>query len=265
MGNGSLKIGVLGAAGRMGQSVCSAVMQAESMELVAAVDLASDGSEELVGGISLQLPIIQEISGFLEAEVDVVVDFTIAEASKNNLPLLAEEGIDVVVGTSGLSDKDVLTIGEKFNESSCLIVPNFAIGAVLMMHFAAIASPWFNTAEIIEYHHNQKIDSPSGTALATAERMFSSSDQWDDDPTISESIPGARGAKFEGIPIHAVRMKGMVAHQEVIMGSAGQTLTIRHDSPDRESFMPGVLLAVQGVGSLPNGVTIGLEKLLGIE
>jgi 4-hydroxy-tetrahydrodipicolinate reductase len=261
MGKESLKVGVLGAAGRMGQSVCSAVMQAESLELVAAVDLASDESEEMLEGI----PITQEISDFFKAEVDVVVDFTIAEASKNNLPLLAEEGVDAVVGTSGLSDQDVLKIEKKFNESSCLIVPNFAIGAVLMMHFASIAAPWFNTAEIIEYHHNQKKDSPSGTAIATAERMSSASNQWDEDPTINESIAGARGAKLKGIPIHAVRMKGMVAHQEVIMGSTGQTLTIRHDSPDRESFMPGVLLAVQGVASLPNGLTIGLEKLLGIE
>ena len=261
MGKGSLKVGVLGAAGRMGQSVCSAVMQAESLELVAAVDLVSDESEEMLEGI----PITQEISDFFKAEVDVVVDFTIAEASKNNLPLLAEEGIDVVVGTSGLSDQDFSIIEKKFNESSCLIVPNFAIGAVLMMHFASIAAPWFNTAEIIEYHHNQKKDSPSGTAIATAERMSSASNQWDEDPTINESIAGARGAKLKGIPIHAVRMKGMVAHQEVIMGSTGQTLTIRHDSPDRESFMPGVLLAVQGVASLPNGLTIGLEKLLGIE
>ena len=245
----------------MGQSVCSAVMQAESLELVAAVDLVSDESEEMLEGI----PITQEISDFFKAEVDVVVDFTIAEASKNNLPLLAEEGIDVVVGTSGLSDQDVSIIEKKFNESRCLIVPNFAIGAVLMMHFASIAAPWFNTAEIIEYHHNQKKDSPSGTAIATAERMSSASNQWDEDPTINESIAGARGAKLKGIPIHAVRMKGMVAHQEVIMGSIGQTLTIRHDSPDRESFMPGVLLAVQGVASLPNGLTIGLEKLLGIE
>ena len=261
MGKTPLRVGVLGAAGRMGQSVCSAVMQAESMELVAAVDLAADESERII----VNIPLTQEINGFFKAEVDVVVDFTIAEASINNLPLLAEEGIDVVVGTSGLAGQDVLTIGEKFNESSCLIVPNFAIGAVLMMHFAAVASPWFNTAEIIEYHHNQKIDSPSGTALATAERMSSASSQWDDDPTVKESVPGARGAKLEGIPIHAVRMQGMVAHQEVIMGSAGQTLTIRHDSPDRESFMPGVILAVKGIGSLPNGVTIGLEKLLGIE
>ena len=261
MGKESLKVGVLGAAGRMGQSVCSAVMQAESLELVAAVDLASDESEEMLKGI----PITQEISDFFKAEVDVVVDFTIAEASKNNLPLLAEEGIDVVVGTSGLSDQDFSIIEKKFNESSCLIVPNFAIGAVLMMHFASIAAPWFNTAEIIEYHHNQKKDSPSGTAIATAERMSSASNQWDEDPTINESIAGARGAKLKGIPIHAVRMKGMVAHQEVIMGSVGQTLTLRHDSPDRESFMPGVLLAVQGVASLPNGLTIGLEKLLGIE
>ena len=259
MEKGSLRVGVLGAAGRMGQSVCSAIVKAESMELAITVDLLPE--EKVIGGI----PLAKDIEAFFEAKVDVVVDFTVAEASVNNLPLLAEKGIDVVVGTSGLTDQDLQTIGEKFNESSCLIVPNFAIGAVLMMHFAAIASPWFDTAEIIEYHHNQKIDSPSGTALATAEKMSSASDQWDDDPTVNESIMGARGAKFEGIPIHAVRMKGMVAHQEVIMGTAGQTLTIRHDSPDRESFMPGVLLAIQGVGSLPNGVTIGLEKLLGIE
>ncbi len=259
MEKGSLRVGVLGAAGRMGQSVCSAIVKAESMELAITVDLLPE--EKVIGGI----PLAKDIEAFFEAKVDVVVDFTVAEASVNNLPLLAEKGIDVVVGTSGLTDQDVQTIGKKFTESSCLIVPNFAIGAVLMMHFAAIASPWFDTAEIIEYHHNQKIDSPSGTALATAERMSSASDQWDDDPTVNESIMGARGAKFESIPIHAVRMKGMVAHQEVIMGTAGQTLTIRHDSPDRESFMPGVLLALQGVDSLPNGVTIGLEKLLGIE
>lgn len=259
MEKGPLRVGVLGAAGRMGQSVCSAIMEAESMELAITVDLIPE--EKAIGGI----PLAKDIEAFFEAKVDAVVDFTVAEASVNNLPLLAEKGIDVVVGTSGLTDQDLQTIGEKFTESSCLIVPNFAIGAVLMMHFAAIASPWFDTAEIIEYHHNQKIDSPSGTALATAEKMSSASDQWDDDPTVNESIMGARGAKFEGIPIHAVRMKGMVAHQEVIMGTAGQTLTIRHDSPDRESFMPGVLLAIQGVGSLPNGVTIGLEKLLGIE
>ncbi len=259
MEKGSLRVGVLGAAGRMGQSVCSAIVNAESMELAITVDLLPE--EKVIGGI----PLAKDIEAFFEAKVDVVVDFTVAEASVNNLPLLAEKGIDVVVGTSGLTDQDVQTIGKKFTESSCLIVPNFAIGAVLMMHFAAIASPWFDTAEIIEYHHNQKIDSPSGTALATAERMSSASDQWDDDPTVNESIMGARGAKFESIPIHAVRMKGMVAHQEVIMGTAGQTLTIRHDSPDRESFMPGVLLALQGVDSLPNGVTIGLEKLLGIE
>ena len=261
MVKGSLKVGVLGAAGRMGQSVCSAVIKAESLELVAAVDAASGGSEEMFGDIRLS----QEIGAFFEAGADVVVDFTIAEASKNNLPLLAEEGIDVVVGTSGLTEQDFRSFEEIFDQSSCLIVPNFAIGAVLMMHFAAIASPWFNTAEIIEYHHNQKVDAPSGTALATAERMHAASDQWENDPTVKENVPGARGAKLEEISIHAVRMQGMVAHQEVILGSTGQTLTIRHDSTDRESFMPGVVLSIQGIGALPNGLTIGIEKLLGIE
>ncbi len=261
MGKTSLKIGVLGAAGRMGQSVSSAVMQDESMELVAAVDLTSDEAEVNFGDV----PLTPEISDFFKAEADVVVDFTVAESSRNNLPLLAKEGIDVVVGTSGLTEQDFRSFEEIFDQSSCLIVPNFAIGAVLMMHFAAIASTWFNTAEIIEYHHNQKVDAPSGTALATAERMHAASNQWENDPTVKENVPGSRGAKLEEIPIHAVRMQGMVAHQEVILGSTGQTLTIRHDSTDRASFMPGVLLAIRGIGALPNGLTIGMEKLLGIE
>ena len=252
MGKTSLKVGVLGAAGRMGQTACSAVMSDESVELSAAVDLNADSAEVSFDGVTLS----GELGDFFKAKVDVVVDFTVAEASRTNLPLLAEEGIDAVVGTSGLSEQDFEWIAQKFDKSSCLVVPNFAIGAVLMMHFAATASPWFKTAEIIEYHHNQKIDSPSGTALATAEMMHAASDEWENDPTTKENILGARGAKLEGIPI---------AHQEVILGSTGQTLTIRHDSTDRESFMPGVLMAVKGVGGLSNGLTVGLEKLLGIE
>ncbi len=261
MGKTSLKVGVLGAAGRMGQTACSAVMSDESVELLAAVDLNADSAEVSFDGVTLS----GELGDFFKAKVDVVVDFTVAEASRTNLPLLAEEGIDAVVGTSGLSEQDFEWIDQKFDKSSCLVVPNFAIGAVLMMHFAATASPWFKTAEIIEYHHNQKIDSPSGTALATAEMMHAASDEWENDPTTKENILGARGAKLEGIPIHSVRMQGMVAHQEVILGSTGQTLTIRHDSTDRESFMPGVLMAVKGVGGLSNGLTVGLEKLIGIE
>ncbi|MBV9662004.1 MAG: 4-hydroxy-tetrahydrodipicolinate reductase, partial [Acidimicrobiales bacterium] len=158
-------------------------------------------------------------------------------------------------------------LAEAFPDSGrlgCVVAPNFAIGAVLMMHFAAIAAPWFETAEIIELHHDAKVDAPSGTAVLTSERMAAASSAWGGDPTEVETIPGARGSVGPGgIRIHAVRLKGLVAHQEVILGTAGQTLTIRHDSIDRQSFMPGVLWAVRQVAERP-GLTVGLEHLLGI-
>jgi len=142
-------------------------------------------------------------------------------------------------------------------------VPNFAIGAVLMMRFAEMAAPYFETAEIIELHHDRKIDSPSGTAVRTAQRMAAASKDWADDPTTTVIATGSRGGLVDGIPVHAVRMRGMVAHQEVILGTTGQTLSIRHDTYDRESFMPGVLLAVRNIAERP-GLTIGLDALLGL-
>jgi 4-hydroxy-tetrahydrodipicolinate reductase len=166
------------------------------------------------------------------------------------------------VGTTGFTDDDYAHLRSSFTSSNCLIAPNFAIGAVLMMHFAALAAPWFETAEIIELHHDRKVDAPSGTAMLTAGRMAEASDAWAPDPTESEVLAGARGsAGPAGIRVHSVRLRGMVAHQEVLLGTTGQSLTIRHDSYDRTSFMPGVVLAIKEIAARP-GLTIGLDALL---
>jgi 4-hydroxy-tetrahydrodipicolinate reductase len=168
-----------------------------------------------------------------------------------------------VVGTTGFTHDDIATFAKSFTGSNCVIAANFAIGAVLMMKFAEQAAPYFETAEIIEFHHNSKADVPSGTALATAERMAAASADWAADPTKHEIVPGARGGVGPaGIRVHGVRMHGMTASQEVILGTAGQTLTIRHDSHDRISFMPGVILACQKIASLPDRITIGIDSLL---
>jgi 4-hydroxy-tetrahydrodipicolinate reductase len=171
--------------------------------------------------------------------------------------------VHAVVGTTGFSAADHDELRARFTKSNCLIAPNFAIGAVLMMRFAEMAAPFFETAEVIELHHDAKIDAPSGTAVQTADRMSKASSVWAPDPTQKVVVAGARGAEGpSGIRVHSVRMRGMVAHQEVILGTTGQTLIIRHDSYDRTSFMPGVLLAVRRIADLP-GVTIGLDALLG--
>ena len=173
-------------------------------------------------------------------------------------------GLHAVVGTTGFDDGDIERFRSSFNESNALIAPNFAIGAVLMIRMAELAAPHFETAEIIEFHHNEKIDAPSGTATHTAERMAAASDDWAGDPTTHELYAGARGGRGPGgIRVHGVRMAGAVASQEVLLGTTGQTLTIRHDTIDRTSFMPGVLLGVKRVADMP-GVTIGLDRYLGL-
>ena len=167
-----------------------------------------------------------------------------------------------VVGTTGFSDDDLDRFRAAFTTSNCLIAPNFAIGAVLMMRFAELAAPHFETAEIIELHHDGKVDAPSGTAMRTAERMAAASSSWAADPTTDHVVDGARGGSGPGgIPIHSVRLRGLFAHQEVLFGTAGQTVTIRHDTYDRTCYMPGVLLAVKRVAERP-GLTLGLEPLL---
>lgn len=257
-GSRFVKVGVFGAGGRMGSTVCDAVAADPELQLVAAVDPAAVG--RAVHGVT----IADDFSGFSSSNLDVVVDFTVAAASRQNLQWCARSGIHAVVGTTGFSDDDYATFRSAFTSSNCMIAANFAISAVLMMKFAAMAAPWFDTAEIIELHHDNKADAPSGTAVATARRMAEASSAWASDPTTHEVIPGARGGRGPAdIRVHAVRMRGMVAHQEVILGAAGQTLTIRQDSYDRVSFMPGVVLACKKVASLP-GLTLGLDAALEI-
>ena len=206
------------------------------------------------------------LDAVLDAAPDVVVDFTIASAANENLPRLAAAGIHAVIGTTGFSDDDVAALRTSFEAGSAngLIAANFAISAVLMMRFAELAAPLFDTAEVIELHHDNKIDAPSGTATATMDRMAAASTDWAPDPTEHEVYPGARrGEGPAGIRVHSVRMRGMVAHQEVILGALGQSLTIRQDSYDRTSFMPGVVLACKRIADHP-GLTIGLDALLDI-
>ena len=196
--------------------------------------------------------------------LDMAVDFTVVDAARENVHWCAAHGVHAIVGTTGFSDADLSELGVAFDASTAnaIIAPNFAIGAVLMMRFAALAAPYFETAEIIELHHDQKVDAPSGTAKLTAERKADASDQRAVDPTEKTIAEGARGGSGPGgIRIHSVRLRGMVAHQEVLLGTTGQSLSIRHDSYDRTSFMPGVLLAVRAIEHRP-GLTIGLDALL---
>ncbi len=242
-----VRVGVCGATGRMGTEACRAVEADPDTEMVAAIGSAGSVEE------------------FVDARAAVVVDFTVAEAVRASTPRLAEAGIHAVIGTSGLTPDDIDELRAAFVRSHCIVAPNFAVGAVLMTRFAALAAPYFDTAEVIELHHDRKVDAPSGTALTTAEAMAEASGDWAPDPTVNEVVPGVRGGRGPGgIPIHSVRMKGLVAHQEVLLGGPGETLTIRHDSIDRSAFMPGMLLATKRVVTLEPGVTVGLGEVLGI-
>jgi 4-hydroxy-tetrahydrodipicolinate reductase len=253
-----IKVGVVGAGGRMGRLVCAAVAIDPALDLVAAVGRSSVG--ETIHGI----PISADLRSLADAGCDVVVDFTVAEAARVTVPWLAMHGMHAVVGTTGFTDADIEGFRSEFSGSNCLIASNFAISAVLMMRFAELAAPYFDSAEIIELHHEEKIDAPSGTATATAKRMAAASDEWTPDPTQHEAYPGSRGGVGPGgIRVHSVRMRGLVAHQEVILGAFGQTLTIRQDSYDNAGFMPGVVLSCKHIAEHP-GLTIGLDPLLGL-
>lgn len=265
-----IRVGVLGAAGRMGRTVCAAVAAADDMELVAASDPAAAGETvagllgDVDGGGAGGVTVAPSPDAFAAAGVAVAVDFTVLDSARQNLARLAAEGIHAVVGTTGFSEEDLDRVAGLFERSNCIIAPNFAISAVLMMHFAEKAAPLFESAEIIELHHDAKVDAPSGTAMMTARRMADASADWNPDPTRTEILPGARGGLGPaGIRVHSVRLAGLVAHQEVILGAQGQTLTIRCDSYDRSSFMPGMLLAVRTIANRP-GLTVGLEPLLGL-
>lgn len=246
-----IKVGVLGARGRMGRTVCETIEGTRDTELGAQVDQGDDRAA-LLGS-------------------DVVVDFTHVAAVMDNLHWCVEHGLTVVVGTSGFGDDrlaDVRSWLGKSPETRVLIAPNFSVGAVLMMRFAAQAARFFESAEIIELHHANKMDAPSGTALRTASMIGAartSAGLGASPDATKEELPGARGTTVDDVHVHSVRVSGLVAHQEVLLGGHGETLTIRHDSLDRASFMPGVLLAVRGVRSLPPGLTVGIEPLLGLD
>lgn len=260
----TVRVGVIGAGGRMGQVVCRAVSAEADLSLVAAVDPSYAGIDigEVAGVAEAKFDVAPDNQALLSADVEVVVDFTHVDAARANIEFCAQHGTHAVVGTSGFTVGDHERIARLLTRSNCLIAPNFAIGAVLMIRFAEMAAPYFDTAEIIELHHDGKVDAPSGTAISTAERMAAASGDWASDPTETETIPGARGAVGPaGIALHSVRMRGMTAHQEVLLGTAGQTLSLRHDSFDRSSFMPGVVLAVRRIESAP-GLTIGLDGVL---
>ncbi|MCV7197022.1 4-hydroxy-tetrahydrodipicolinate reductase [Mycobacterium angelicum] len=245
-----MRVGVLGAKGKVGATIVAAVQAAEDLTLSAEVD-AGDPLNLLTDG-----------------NTEVVIDFTHPDVVMGNLEFLIDNGIHAVVGTTGFTadriEKVQSWVAER-PETSVLIAPNFAIGAVLCMHFAKQAAPFFDSAEVIELHHPHKADAPSGTATRTAQLIAEARKDLPPNPdATSTSLPGARGADVDGIPVHAVRLAGLVAHQEVLFGTQGETLTIRHDSIDRTSFVPGVLLAVRRVKERP-GLTVGLEPLLNLQ
>ena len=244
-----IKVGVLGARGRMGSEVVKAVTDAADCELVAALDQGDS------------------LDALISAGAQVVVDFTTPDVVMGNLEFLVKNNIHAVVGTTGFSDDRIAELNTWLAanpKAGILIAPNFAIGAVLMMEFAEKAAKYFESAEIIELHHPNKVDAPSGTAARTA-ALIADARKSANLPAMpdatSTSLDGARGALVGDVPVHSVRLRGLIAHQEVLFGGLGETLTIRHDSLDRAGFMPGVLLGVRQISSHP-GLTVGLEKFM---
>lgn len=242
-----MRVGVLGAKGKVGTTMVAAVRDADDLEFSAGVD----------AGDALSL--------LTDAGTEAVIDFTHPDVVMGNLKFLIDNGIHAVVGTTGFTDERLDQVRGWLAArpgTGVLIAPNFAIGAVLSMHFAQKAAPYFESVEVIELHHPQKADAPSGTATRTARLIAEARKGLPPNPdATSTGLPGARGADVDGIPVHSVRVAGLVAHQEVLFGTMGETLTIRHDSIDRSSFVPGVLLALRAIATRP-GLTIGIEPLL---
>jgi 4-hydroxy-tetrahydrodipicolinate reductase len=260
-----IRVVVAGALGRMGQEVSRAVQADPELRLVGAVDIRAAQDYMPLANSPNLIPLSADLAAMLtKARPAVVVDFTLPEAAMYNVRTAIQHGVSPVVGTTGLGAEDIREIEQLCQERKlgAVVAPNFAIGAVLMIHFAAIAAKHFSSAEIIELHHDQKADAPSGTALQTARAMREGrSEDFLRNVASRESLPGTRGGQEGGITIHSVRLPGLVAHQEVIFGGTGQTLTIRHDSINRESFMPGVLLAIKEV-SKRQELIYGLANLL---
>ena len=259
-----IQVLVSGALGRMGTEICKAVDGADDLRLVAGVDPAA-GDDTTVGADSA--PVFTTLKEAIEVtRPDVVIDFTRPDVAEANLRCALGLGVNCVLGTTGLSEEQLQEIFDESATGSAALfhAPNFTTGAVLMMLFAQQAAKYFPDIEVIEFHHDGKKDAPSGTAIRTARLIAEARDDASDAPgkeTELSGFEGARGSLVDGVPVHAVRTAGYVAHQEVIFGSMGQTLTIRHDSIDRASYMPGILMATRAVVDM-QGVTVGLEKLM---
>jgi 4-hydroxy-tetrahydrodipicolinate reductase len=244
-----MRVGVLGAKGKVGATMVGAVQAAADLTLSAEVDLGDP------------------LSLLTDTNTEAVIDFTHPDVVMGNLEFLIANGIHAVVGTTGFTAERLEQVESWLakTNTSVLIAPNFAIGAVLSMHFARQAAPFFDSVEVIELHHPHKADAPSGTAARTAKLIAEARKDLPPNPdATSTSLPGARGADVDGIPVHSVRLAGLVAHQEILLGTEGETLTIRHDSLDRTSFVPGVLLAVRRIKERP-GLTVGIEPLLNLQ
>ena len=245
----TIKVGVLGARGRMGQDVCKAVEAAADLELVARIDMGDDMAELVAAG------------------AEVVVDFTTPDVVQHNLAWCMRHGIHAVVGTTGWDSARYDAVRQQLAEHpsvGVLIAPNFAIGAVLLMKFAEQAAAFYESVEIVELHHPNKVDAPSGTARTTAQRIAFARNEaglGEQPDATAQLLEGARGANVDGVPVHAVRLRGLLAHEEVLFGNVGETLTLRHDSLDRSCFMPGVLLGVRNIALRP-GLTVGLDSFL---
>jgi 4-hydroxy-tetrahydrodipicolinate reductase len=268
--NETIRVAVVGACGRMGREVTKGVLSRPNLQLVAAVDVREVGKDigEIVDGKPIGIPVSNDLVAALkESGAQVAVDFTHPSVVFENVKAMLECGVAPVVGTTGWTLEKVKFIDRlaKRKKLPAIIAPNFAIGAVLMMKFAMEAAKYFDKVEIIELHHDGKADAPSGTALRTAELILKARSKPFPEPKVKKPevlLDGVLGGEMDGIRIHSVRLPGLVAHQEVIFGTVGQVLTIRHDSLSRESFIPGVLLAIEKVLSLPPGVVFGLENLL---
>lgn len=259
-----IKVSVFGALGRMGREVIRAVESDDELSLSCCMDPAVDYNE--LDGSVLPFEIVHDPGRLNTAEIDVIVDFTRADVAVGNIMWALDNGINSVVGTSGINEDEMTGIAAKSAESGAnvIIVPNFAIGAVLMMKFSRIAASLFDQCEVVEFHHRGKIDAPSGTAIETAKQVQEIISGQAPPSAEERIVPGTRGGKMGPVQIHSVRLDGYVAHQEVIFGGRGQTLTIRHDTIDRSCFMPGVIMAIKAIGKTP-GLTVGLEPLLGID
>jgi 4-hydroxy-tetrahydrodipicolinate reductase len=263
----SIRVVVHGALGRVGREVISALCADPELEPVGAVDIKAKDKSLLLPDQSKSIPLSSELKDLLDGiRPEVLVDFSVSEAALSAARMATKRRVNLVIGTTGLSPDNLAEIDQlaKANGVGAVVAPNFAMGAVVMIHLARIAAKFFDYAEIIEMHHEQKLDAPSGTALSTARAIREAREKPFLYPKVhKESLSGTRGGELEGVALHSVRLPGLLAHQEVIFGAAGQTLSIRHDTISRQCFMPGVILAIKKVSEY-KGLVYGLDKLLGL-